>query len=344
MSWINDVKHNDKLKQLVYSSWRKNRGLSDGELLDSRVVGVRDTMSLVEYAWRLHVYPLIISNANYHSSLYNLFETYTSDQNSLLTGDMYEAVTKHTTLQDPATLLPESLVIAGFFNWGYSKEIYRFDDNIVEAIKDSECREYDASIFAKLPFDCFYLDCKVGQWGGALIVNYKDNYANKVLNIIMLSADYPNGKVDWYVKPISYDTAYTIDSSLGYEDDLKTYLNLINFLSCKNADIVGKEHIYVTDKKSGKRLTRADCRDYRITISFESEEQRNIVCEYSRVEKSEDKRLAHIRRAHWGKFWTYPRDIDGNIQRDLDKILVYHWIPPIYINGRTNNREKTHII
>lgn len=334
MSWFNDVKNNIKLKKLAIdefvSSGKEFYHVPD---IADKILGKKSSITLIEYAWRAHIYTLLLNAPSYDMSIYRVFELCTTD--TLLTAYMYESAVKDKCDE---VIDPSSIVMASFFNWGYSKEVYTFDENIVDAIKDSECKEYDSSIFEKLPFDSFYIDCRVGRWSGALITNYRNNFKNKVITIMMISPDFPNGEVDWYVKAIDYDSSYTIDNCLGHENDIKEYLNLVNFLSCKNAEIVGAEHRYVTDKKTNNKLIRPNTRDYSVKVVFENEKQKDIVYHY--LNKDQDIaecgiRSPHIRRAHWGKYWAYKRDINGELIKDAGKEAVYHWIPPIFVNGKT---------
>lgn len=347
MSWFNDVKDDEKLKNLFVREYN-NKHITDitqSPTLVNKILGNKNNMSLIEYAWRAHIYPLLISEFGYAASPYNILETSCSLDHSLVTPTMLGVAT-HTEA-NPENPTPMSQVLAAMFNWGYSKEIYRFDKNIVEAIKDSECKEFDGSIFSKLPFESFYIECEVGRFNGALITNYANSYKNKVLNIVLISNDYPNGNIDWYTKCIDYDETYILDNCIGYEEEIKNYLNLINFLSCKNAKIVGSEHKYVLNKKTNSKLVRAESRNYDVNVVFENENQRNIVYHYINEDESAGvigHRHPHIRKAHWGKYWAYVRDSDNLIIRESAKEPVFHWIPPIFVNGKALQKPKIHVV
>ena len=333
MSWFSDIK-NDSNRKKLYFDYAKTctSECNMPEHLSRQVLGDIKSMPLIEYVWRHHVYPLTILGPSYDMSVYRALELVASSSKCLVTPPMYEAALMMDSGDRPE---PLSTVTSSLFNWGYSKEIYRFNPDIVAAIKDSDCREYDPSIFEKLPFDCFYIDCKVGQWDGVLVTNYPNSFQNKFITMVLISSDFPNDKGDWFEKSIGYDKAYSIDYSLGYEDDIKAYLNLINFMSCKNAEITGTEHRYVTDKKTNTRLVRQDSREYRVNIVFENEQDKKIVYHYLDDGISgAGSRSPHIRKAHWGKYWVYKRDAMGEIDRSSEKEPIFHWIPPTFINGR----------
>lgn len=334
MSWFSDVKNDTKLKQLALNYFLKTgEGFVHNPELANKILGKKDSMPLIEYMWRSHMFPLMMLDLDYEKTHYNVLEKVTSYSNCLCTPHMYESLINKVNIQH---VEPESVVSSALFNWGYSKEIYKFNAEVVDAIKDSECREYDPSIFEKLPFDCFYIDCVVGKFDGAVIVNHKNSYANKVLTIVMIASDYPNGEIDWYEKSIGYDKSYTIDFSNGYEEELKTYLNLVNFLSCRNAKIVGTEHKYILDKKTNSRLTRSEPRKYEVDVVFENENQKKTVYHYLNQEEDSlgNSKAPHIRKAHWGKYWAYKRDSTGEIDRSSEKEAIFHWIPPVFINAR----------
>jgi hypothetical protein len=214
------------------------------------------------------------------------------------------------------------------------KQVYKFDKDFYEVLKDTNMKEFDPDIFENIPFSGFYIDISDTK------VKYEETGAYIVgmfVKVYMLFKQ-------WFVETAYYsddNSAYWtrdvwnihekqlissgMDENYLLPDDLNNArINLITYICSENADI--EKEIKHSTKKYNKKITNYTTWNtgYRIGSKI----RKNKIQYVSESNTTGGTLRPHVRAAHWHRYWVGSGD---------DKHIVIKWIHEIYV--KCNNAD-----
>lgn len=272
--------------------------------------------------------------------------------------------------------LPTGATVA-LANWRRCKEIYLFSDELLESLIENSSMALSLSITAldTLPYDCFYLDCRIDPYCGFYV--YFDYDCVKQIRILRIegvdqSRHFVTTKLSYYysgetiadgikaalvarrntVEEIdaTYDNAYAMQDNY-IQSVTKTVvpkvIQLLLYLCSENAQITLKDTPMQSNEllSSQKDLVASETREWQvgnnneIVLKAGSRSLSSGTISHTTYEAASTRtRSPHIRKAHWHHYWVGKR---GTAERRL----VIKWIPPTVIasEGSSNGNSITTI-
>lgn len=260
--------------------------------------------------------------------------------------------------------------IYAIYNWRSHKKIYRFDPDLAKILCDQADNSdpnkmvVDAKMFSKLPFNGMYIDAPIdeGICGTFITIDHIPKFTNvpvlvmsnipeatremtygtnsKYIIIVPDPSDFElhDGKT---VKECMNITTNKCYSSLTDADQcIKAYrtqwriLNMLMYIMSADADIEQSSETKDTYRpiSDNTKLFRDNYNEidllnvgYRIGNIIRAHKE-------SAGNRTQEgfKRTPHVRSGHWHKYWVGGRNSE-------DRHQITKWIPPIFVNGYTEN-------
>jgi len=190
------------------------------------------------------------------------------------------------------------------------KNIMIFDKDTAEEVGKTTFDIDSSEVIRLSPYKAYWLDAPYGKKMKGVFVVTDDEYIDKILIFHVF--------IDGYSDVDADDPSVGV--TLNEKDDY--YNNLVAYISSVNADI-NKVYTPRKDLKPNPKKRRSKAHVYEVGFRLGSElrEYQKYVAEHSKPKGG--KKRPHIRRAHWHRFWTGPRNGERKIN--------IKWIPPVFV-------------
>lgn len=249
--------------------------------------------------------------------------------------------------------VPDIGRLAAIGTWRYSQGIYRFDDHVYEAIKDTiPSGEMPVDVLYRLPEWCIYIETPGTKWMGDTLygfwahlefdMNEKRPELRLVLDTENALLPLPLHLGKWTMTE-AVDRAFqeTVNQSrkIGFPlptderrpDELAAELyglvSLVLYLCSEEPEIDDErepgaypQRPRPTRTKKGWRLFPAKRPRMWTVASKLGDQLRQAANPGDATGKG---KAPHLRRAHWHGFWTGPKD--------GERKFIYKWLPPVAV-------------
>lgn len=264
---------------------------------------------------------------------------------------------------DPTSALADSGIVAGFAGWRRYKDIFKFDEALIEELGESDLSdEIPIDIFDLLPYPYIYI--QRGERDGAIIWREDDIDAKRAeLRIIAIneSGDVTTQSILHLKRGSTLGEALaeaqkTMESNLRKIKDKPSYetfkkalylsqkhsqifLPLILYLCAENAEIA--QPISVVGKPKETRIVeKANPRDERLgEVSFYPvgeqfgirvrEYKKRYTAQHSKSEPTGRTVAPHVRRGHYHHYWA-------GSKKEKTRKLILRWVSPMFIGMKSD--------
>lgn len=227
-----------------------------------------------------------------------------------------------------------------YYYWSKSKEIYEFDKNFAEELMQTEVDSIPYQALQHLPHNSFAISVSDDEY---LIVHkgYDSNH---------ITSDYLVWLHAYVSKNETKALGLALDERFSKVEDLKRItdkpshvesvikdLNLILYLCAEKPDIdPNPEQKTVTRRTEKVRNVYREIRKWDVGYRFGSILRKQKPASSSSTNNatgSHSAKRPHIRRAHWHKFWTGPKD---------NQTMILKWLHPMIIHPDEDRPAVTH--
>ena len=212
------------------------------------------------------------------------------------------------------------------------RQVFIFDTDAFWEIAKTEGSMPIEEVTELFPYECAYFQFGFRHKDGAIVFKNWENGPT------MMWKDVP--RIDTVVAGSGWDNegrAVNEDGSIVKDLPPNFLYNLACYIAAKNADL---NFVYqppdnnVSVKKRQRRQSMAVITEVGFHVGAELREYKRRV---SSSEHLGGTVRPHMRRAHWHRFWTGPKD--GKRE------LVLRWLPPIFVNTDKGDIKTTvHIV
>lgn len=236
-------------------------------------------------------------------------------------------------------IMGETMMAKSFLQCGM--QVYEFDRDFAESILDESWTELLPEVIDYAPHYCFYLKLPFNELSEGCVICISE--MDEVINIDQFDLGYAEGEAGVYRNPadglgVVVNTGEKLLNVQGYAiprefgmmfDDtvIGEYpngllANGVAYLCSKNADIAA---VYSPSKerKRNKAKRRSQATWHEVGYRVGAELRNYMRAKSVGGEKTGRKVRPHMRRAHWHRFWTGPRD--------GERRLVLKWVAPVMV-------------
>ena len=236
--------------------------------------------------------------------------------------------------------------LAALGAWRVTQGIYRFDEDLYEAIVSTELKgDIPADLLTRLPAWCVYIELQAAAGVHGFFAHLESDMNSGEMELrLLIDADnallpVPLHLGQWDLVTALEKTASesskqalrhglpTLGSLADLASNIAPMVSLLLYLCSEHADYIRPEPPRPKRTKRGERLFPPDSPttwDVGLRIGAALRRAHDAAPEESAGSGAHARPRAHIRRAHWHTFWTGPRD--GN------RIARVKWLPPIPVN------------
>jgi hypothetical protein len=247
--------------------------------------------------------------------------------------------------------------IAALGTWRYSQGIYRFDEKVYEAIKQTSLKgNFPSEVLYSLSEWCVYIETPNMYWEDKIFfgfwchLEWDDNTERHELRLLLNTENLLS--IPLHIGPWTVEEAILKVVEEGYkntslsfskyrEEDiqvLKSILSLILYVCSDEPEIDDELQPNTHPHRPQEKRTK---RGYRL---FPPDKPRiwmvgKTLGQQLRLlpDANKDKRMItpHLRRAHWHGFWVGPKN--------GDRRFSYKWLPPLLIAGVSQEPKENSV-
>lgn len=231
--------------------------------------------------------------------------------------------------------------------WSMCRQVYRFSDELADALASSRMDSVPASALKRLPYPIVYIDAKLGRYRG-FVAYIEEGYENMRISFI----DNDMRRFPYFV---SLKDGYTIEDAqkdFQKESDMSASVGIhVENDAEKSAAMVfsampfllyilsdNAEDQVVSKPSQVQRIEKQDMKRNSETVHEMGARLGRAIGEARRRQRAdaassgtERKMPPHIRAAHFTHYWIGPRK--GRTDGKPGDACIVHWIPPLAING-----------
>lgn len=234
--------------------------------------------------------------------------------------------------------------------WGYGKTVYDIDSTIGDSVLESDMDTVPVAALKHMPFESMFIPYQVNDCTGAFFHRFEVPATGQAgLSFMMVKAGWPNRRPeqpDYCCGTIDLEMDKSVSSLINPTnseptdgDSFRKYMNLLLLLCCRNVEITGRTTPRPgpsVDKATQRPLLTPGPRHWDVGVRQGAALRANMaaVAESSGDGTGRTMR-AHMRRAHWHRFVSGPRDAET-------REYILHWIAPILVGAAADLVETHH--
>lgn len=232
--------------------------------------------------------------------------------------------------------------------WSMCKQVYRFSDELADALASSRMGSVPASALRRLPYPIVYVDAKIGSKYRGFAAYIEEGYENMRISFfdkdmrrfpyfVSLEDGYTIGDVQ---KDFKKESDVSASVGIEVENDAEksaamvfSAMSLLLYILSDNAE----DRVVSTPpraQRSGKQYRKRNpetVHEMGARLGRAIGEARRKQRPYAAASGAGRKMPPHIRAAHFTHYWIGPRK--GRTDGKLGDACIVHWIPPLAING-----------
>lgn len=261
--------------------------------------------------------------------------------------------------------------------WCKNKQVYKIDKDFAKALLSTDNLKMARETFMRLPSEVFYIDLTdcyqfYPAIGAYVYCHCFDNVV-EITTLVYVKGESIEKDLTFSVHNIGLynsddfldikkqeertdsDLVFTLAEDNEYSDKVRrneiSYLamQLINYISCKEADIVENPATKATYKKTEVIKNKfSEVQQWDVGVRYgksirqkaKEYEKEHYKIEYidengNLVKQKRKSPVAHFRCAHWHHFWHNKEDGSG-------KERILHWIEPVFVGGNISKDVVMH--